>query len=392
MLIEKAAAKMLDKKILPFWKKLRDNTHGGFFGYVDFDLNVDNTYDKGCILNSRILWFFSESAIYKKDEDLASYADHAYRFLLSNFIDNEYGGAYWCVKYNGEVRDSSKHTYNQAFVIYALSSYYKLRGDEKAKNLAMELYHIIEDKCRDSLGYIESFSRDWQISENEKLSENGVMAYRTMNTLLHILEAYTELYAISHSSKVKQSMIEILSIFEERIYDKEKAKQLVFFDRDFNSIIDLHSYGHDIESSWLVDRACEIIDDEDLKRRFSLMNSKLAAEVLEEAFVGNSIINECENGKKDYTKVWWVQAEGVLGFVNEYQKNSSEKFSLAAALLWNFIEDKIVDPRDDGEWYWSLDKDNRATDSKPVVEPWKCPYHNGRMCLEIMRRKPNVQV
>ncbi|MCL2254882.1 MAG: AGE family epimerase/isomerase, partial [Lachnospiraceae bacterium] len=144
----------LEEVIIPFWKRLRDHDYGGYFGEVDSDLKIKEKADKGCILNSRILWFFANAYTLLKDESLLDYAKHAYLFLKENCLDTVNGGIFWSINYNGVPADTSKYTYNQAFAIYALSSYYEASGDEEAIKLARDLYRLIEDKCTDKIGYL----------------------------------------------------------------------------------------------------------------------------------------------------------------------------------------------------------------------------------------------
>ncbi|MBM6715910.1 AGE family epimerase/isomerase [Gemmiger formicilis] len=392
MRIAQAAQQMLTGTILPFWMNLRDDEHGGYYGLMDFDLQVDKTAEKGCILNSRILWFFARAAQVTGREDLKDHARHAYRFLQDHCLDKEYGGVYWSLTYDGQPLDTTKHTYNQAFAIYALAAYYRLTGEVQALETAQQLFALIETHCTDAEGYLEAFTRDWQPESNEKLSENGVMAAKTMNTLLHVFEGYAGLYEATLEEAVGEAMRRILDIYAQKIYAPDLHRQLVFFDEHYHSIIDLYSYGHDIESSWLIDWGCGLLGDEELSARIAAINSDLARAILEKAYRGHSVINECERGKDDLTRVWWVQAEAVLGFVNEYQKSGRTEFAAAAADVWQYITEHFVDRRPGGEWFWCLDDQARPSDRRPIVEPWKCPYHNGRMCLELMRRDPDVQV
>lgn len=383
---------MLTSTILPFWMGLRDDTWGGYYGLVDFDLRVDKTAEKGCILNSRILWFFSQTALVTGRVDLKDHARHAYRFLTDHCLDREYGGVYWSLTCDGKPQDTTKHTYNQAFAIYALAAYYRLTGEEEALDHARKLFALIEEHCTDAEGYLEAFTRDWQPESNEKLSENGVLAAKTMNTLLHVFEGYAGLYEAAPTPEVGQALHRILEIYAHKVYAPDLHRQLVFFDEHYHSIIDLYSYGHDIESSWLIDWGCGLLKDADLSARIAAINSDLAGAILRNAYRDHSVINECERGKDDLTRVWWVQAEAVLGFVNEYQKSGRAEFAAAATDVWHYITDHLVDRRPGGEWFWCLDDNARPSDRRPIVEPWKCPYHNGRMCLELMRRDPDVQV
>ena len=217
------------------------------------------------------------------------------------------------------------------------------------------------------------------------------MATRTMNTLLHVFEGYSGLYEAAREEEVRTALLRILDIYAGKVYSPELHRQLVFFDHEYNSLIDLYSYGHDIESSWLIDWGVGLLDDAELKKSIASIDSDLAANVYKTAYTKHSLANECERGKVDTTRVWWVQAESVLGFVNEFAKSGDRKYADAAADIYHFICDKMVDHRPGGEWFWQTDE-NGVPSHKPIVEPWKCPYHNGRMCLELMRRNPDVQV
>lgn len=382
----------LTEKLIPFWRSLRDDGHGGYYGYVGFDLAVDRQAEKGCILNSRILWFFANAymALAKEgitSEDLLEEARHAYRFLTEHCIDKKCGGIYWSMNYDGTPKDTTKHTYNQAFAIYALSSYYDASGDTQALNYAFSLFRLIEDKCTDERGYLEAFTREFAPQSNEKLSENGVMAERTMNTLLHVFEAYTELYRVTGDADVRERLYWILDVFADKVYNPALRRQEVFFDGDYNSLIDLHSYGHDIETAWLIDRGVEVLGDEAYEKKMSVITRTLTEQIYQTAFDGHSLANECEKGVVDEKRVWWVQAEAIVGFLNGCQKDEGQKKYLqAATAVWEYIKARLIDPRENSEWYWYVDRDGRPAEDEPIVEPWKCPYHNGRMCMEVMRR------
>lgn len=377
----------LTENIIPFWKSLRDNEYGGYYGYLDYDLKLDKKAVKGCILNNRITWFFSNAYMALGDESLLDEARHGYEFLRDKCIDKVNGGVYWSMTYDGKPEDTTKHTYNQAFCIYALSSYYAASGDTEALDLAYKLFDIIEDKCTDDLGYMEAFTADFKPESNEKLSENGVMADKTMNTLLHVFEAYTELLRVDERPAVKERLKWMMDVFADKMYNPSLHRQEVFFDREYNSLIDLHSYGHDIETSWLIDRGVDVIDDPAYREKMTPITKDLADNVYKVAFDGHSLANECERGKVDEKRVWWVQAETVVGFINAYQHaRDREEYLDAAMAEWEFIRDKQIDHRPGSEWFSEVSPDGEPNPAKEIVEPWKCPYHNGRMCLEVMER------
>ncbi len=378
--------------IIPFWKGLRDDEYGGYYGYMDYDLKVDKKAVKGCILNSRITWFFSNAYTVLRDESLLAEAKHGYEFMRDFCMDKENGGIFWSVKYDGTPEETLKHTYNQAFAIYALSSYYEASGDEEALKQAFALFDLIETKCRDEIGYLEAFNEKFEEIDNEKLSENGVMAEKTMNTLLHVFEAYTELYRVSKEKKVKAKLEEIMDTFADKVYNPALHRQEVFFDKYYHTILDLHSYGHDIETAWLIDRGVEVLGEEAYEKKLAPITRDLTNQIFHVAFDGRSLSNECEKGVVDTNRIWWVQAETVIGFLNGYEKTPERTEYLKAAKdTWEFIKTYVIDKRPGSEWFWRVSIDGVPDADKPIVEPWKCPYHNGRMCLEVMKRCERIK-
>lgn len=371
--------------LIPFWQGLKDEENGGFYGYLSYDLKLDKKAVKGCILNSRILWFFSNAYMVLGDPSLLESATHAYQFLKEHCVDDEFGGVFWSLTYDGKPEDTTKHTYNQAFSIYALASYYDASKNPEALEIAWKLYDLVESKCKDEYGYLEAFTRSFEPEENDKLSENGVIAEKTMNTLLHVFEAYTELYRVTKEEKVAKQIRFMMDIIKDKVFNKEIGRQEVFFDRTWNTLIDLYSYGHDIETAWLVDRGLEVLDNEAYINMLSPITKIITENIYNRAYIDHSLVNESENGVVDTTRVWWVQAEAVVGFLNGYQKQGDKKFLDASVDIWNYIKKYFIDKRNGSEWFWSV-KEDHTPDEKPIVEPWKCPYHNGRMCFEVLRR------
>ena len=376
MSMKKEVTNHLTNDLIPFWKKLKDKEFGGFYGYVDYNGTIEKSYEKGCILNSRIIWFFSNAYLLLKDPSLLEYARHGYEFLKEHFYDKEFGGVYWSLNHDGTVKDSMKHTYNQVFAIYGLSSFYLASGVKEALSLAFDVFNTIESKCKDEYGYMEAFTREFKVINNDALSENGVMAEKTMNTLLHVAEGYTEFYRASKDSVVKEKLEKILRIIADKIYNREKKHQEVFFDKAYNSLIDLYSYGHDIETSWLIDKTVKVLDEDEYKELIYPITEEMCHQVYITAFDGHSLANECDKGYIDENRIWWVQAETVLGFLNQYEKTGSPDYLIAAKKVWLFIKNHIIDTRPEGTGEKPL----------PIAEPWKCPYHNGRMCFEIMKK------
>ena len=375
----------LTEKILPFWERLADPEHGGFFGYVDKELNVKKDADKGCILHARILWTFATAARLLGDETYRRYAEYA-RESLKLFEDPENGGVYWSITFDGKPADTTKHTYCQAFAIYGLAAYYRLTGREEALRRAMNLFRTIEKQCTVYNGYGEAYKADFSPESNEKLSENGVMATRTMNTLLHVLEAYAELYRAGRDEAVREAGERALERLLGTMYNPEKHRLEVFFDDEYRPLLDMQSYGHDIESGWLIRDAAQTLLPAEKQAPYNAMCLDLIRSVYDRAFTDHGLRNECVNGANDELRIWWVQAETMLGFAEAWDMTREDKWSEALRTQWAAIRTMIVDKRENGEWYWSVREDGSLTE-RPMVEEWKCPYHNSRMCMRLMQKE-----
>ena len=373
----------LEQKILPFWEKLKDDSFGGFFGYMDEDLRLEPKADKGCILNSRILWTFSEAARILDRERYLPFAQQAYRFL-SRFEDPENGGVFWSVTFDGTPADTTKHTYCQAFAIYGLAAYYRLTGDAEALEKSKALFWVIETKCRDEGGYLEALKADFTPESNEKLSENGVMASRTMNTLLHVIEAYAELYRARADEEVRVAGEAALKQCLQTVYNPEKRRMEVFFDAEFRPLLDMQSYGHDIEGSWLLWDAAETMIAPEGREPFRKMCLDLMASSTERALTDHGLHYEIVDGSVNTIRAWWPQAEALLGLAFGWQETKDPIRVEQMLAQWKYIREVIVDPRDGGEWFNEVREDGTSI-GKPMVEEWKCPYHNGRMCLRLIQ-------
>ena len=373
----------LEQKILPFWKALKDDRFGGFYGFMDNHLILNRMADKGCVLNSRILWTFSTAARKTGSEEYRQYADHAMEFFR-RFEDPVNGGVYWSVTYDGKPADTTKHTYCQVFAVYALAAYYRLTGNREALDTAMNLFRIIESRCKDEAGYLEAMKVDFSPESNEKLSENGVMASRTMNTLLHVVEAYTELHRACPDIQVMVAAVEGLNQFMDRIYNPQKHRLEVFFDDDFRPLLDMQSYGHDIECSWLIWDAAERFIAREGRGPWREMCLDLLKSVTERAFTDHGLHYETVDGNVNTTRAWWTQAETMLGFEFGWRETRDPVWLSRMRTQWEYILRTGIDPREGSEWFNELREDGTLIEEKPMVDEWKCPYHNGRMCLRLM--------
>ncbi len=376
---------MLTKEILPFWLRLIDEENAGFYGLVHPDKTIEKLAPKGVILHSRILWTFSEAFLVTGEQVYLQAAEHAYHFLSGKALDQQMGGLYWMLDGHAAPLESCKHAYNQAFGIYAFSTYYSASSDEKALEIALHLFRLLEKIWRTPIGYLEQLTRDFNPEKNEELSENGCTADMTMNTVLHIMEAYTVLYEATKSKEVEEALRFTIKLLTEDMYNPEKRRLEVFFDSQMHSLLDLHSYGHDIEASWLIDRALEVLGDLDLTARTAPVTKILFDHVMQTAYTDRGVYFECEDGKVDTKRDWWVQAEAIVGILNDMRKGSDPELAMKQIdSLLSYIGREIKS--ESGEWYWSTYEDGTHDHKRELAGPWKCPYHNGRMCMEIIKR------
>lgn len=383
--------------ILPFWQGMKDQTYGGFYGRMGEDLVIDPYSSKGGITTARHLWSYSHAYNVLGDETYLTLASHAYDFFDKHILDQQEGGMLWMVDYKGEVEDDRKHVYAQAFGIYALSEYYKATKEKTVLDRAYQLFELIESKgYRSEVGtYGEEYTRAWVVKDNEMLSENGVTATITTNTLLHVLEGYTVFYDITQDPRVEEALIKIIELFVHKIWNRKNHHMRVFFDDQWEELIDLKSFGHDIEATWLLDRAIEVVlshkSADDIASDLFLSEGQqfvdeIAKQIAKVATnVDGSLNNEAENGIVDRNRIWWVQAETLVGFYNMYDRTKDQVWYERSLQVWHYIKEQLVDSRKEGEWHYGIKDDGSLMDGA-VVEPWKTPYHNLRACLEIYTR------
>jgi mannobiose 2-epimerase len=392
MLNKDEAVQMVRENILPFWQGMADRENGGFYGEADSCGNVLKTAGKGGILHARILWTFSAAYNVFKDESLKAYAAQAKDFLLSAFIDKDHGGLYWLVDHKGKVLDTRKQFYNIAFGIYALSEHFRATGDQSSLDLAFALFDIIETYGFDSStgGYIEACTRDWRSIDDFRLSDKDLNSPKSMNTNLHVLEAYTNLLRVSTDAqrgRVRAALESLLRVTLEEIVNRNWHFDL-FFDMNWRSLTGDISYGHDIEGSWLLYEAALAIGDEKLIAEVTQAALRIAEGIYAAAIdhKHGGLFSGCDSyGRIHPKKEWWPQAEAVVGFFNAYELSGERKYYDAATSIWDFIQDHFVD-REHGEWHNELSLDNKPDTDMPKAGFWKCPYHNARACLELIRR------
>jgi mannobiose 2-epimerase len=384
----------LVKNILPFWMtKSIDLQYGGFHGRIDGSGNIHYDADKGCVLNARILWTFSSAYRILGNPDYLKTAERAYDYLINHFYDNQYGGVYWLLNNKGEMKDGKKQIYAQAFAIYGLTEFYRVTGDRTSLENAISLYRLIERYSFDNEldGYFEAFSRDWGTIDDLRLSAKDANEKKTMNTHLHVLEAYTNLFRVWKDDSLRKKLAGLITVFTEKIINNTTYNLNMFFDENWNDKTDLVSYGHNIESSWLIYEAATILGDASVINRLKDICIKIAESSKEGVMSDGSMIYEkfFSTGHIDYERHWWVQAETVIGFLNAYELSGKEEYLNLSMSAWRFISDHIID-REKGEWYWSVDNNMKQNVKDDKAGFWKCPYHDSRMCLEIIERHLGV--
>lgn len=376
--------------ILGYWeKKTVDHEFGGFVGQRDHSDRLISNMPKGSVLNSRILWTFSAAYAFTGKQTHRDLAERAYQYIRTFFYDQHFGGVYWSVDFNGQPLDTKKQTYALAFAIYGLSEYYKISADQEALDLAVKLYQDIERYCfdKDNGGYFEAFGRDWQEIKDLRLSEKDANEKKTMNTHLHVIEAYVNLYGVWQTDGLKSQIKNLLSDFQNRIIDSASKHLILFMDENWESKVHIYSFGHDIEASWLLLEAAESIRDEDLINCYKRIAIELAEAVLQGLDTDGSIWYEhnLTTSHLNKEKHWWVQAEAMVGFINAWEISKDDSYLKVAERLWEFISEYVID-HENGEWFWGRTEDLALMEDEDKVGFWKCPYHNTRACLEIIRR------
>ena len=410
---------VLENNILRFWlEKMIDHENGGFYGRIDGHGQLHPEAEKGAILNARIMWSFSAAYRVLGKQEYLEAATRAKDYFIEHFIDYEYGGVYWSLDYMGNPLDTKKQFYAIGFAIYGLSEYARATGDREALDFALQLFDGIEEHAfdRENNGYIEALTRDWQPIADMRLSEVDANYPKSQNTHLHIIEPYANLYrclkefqAASSCNyvpsigavlplditvprelfvRVEAALRNLIGIFTHKILNPDTHHLDLFFEMDWTrGEGHLESYGHDIECSWLIHEAALVLGDTDLLKRVEPIVTSIAKASEKGLNPDGSMIHEAnlDTGEKDDDLHWWVQAETVVGFMNIYQYFGDDEALQKAVRCWQYIKQNLID-WDGGEWHWSryANGDLNTCDDKAGF--WKCPYHNSRMCLEIIER------
>lgn len=379
---------VLTANILPYWmNRMVDEQHGGFYGRITGTEELMPQAEKGAILHARILWTYAAAYRLLHRSEYLAMATRAKSYIIDRFLDRDFGGIYWSLNYKGEPLDTKKQIYAIGFAIYGLSEYHRATGDAEALKVAIRLFRDIEQHSFDPLknGYCEALTREWKEMADMRLSEKDANERKTMNTHLHILEPYTNLYRVWKDDGLKLQLRNLITLFTDRILDSETCHLQLFFDDDWNSKYRIVSYGHDIEASWLIHEAALVLGDADLLAKVEPVVKRIATAAAEGFTSKGGMIYEknLDTHHLDADRHWWVQAETVVGYMNLYQHFGEEDALQKALDCWEFIKARLMD-KDHGEWYWSIRADDTVNREEDKAGFWKCPYHNGRMCMEVM--------
>ncbi len=380
----------LKENILPFWKKyMVDEEFGGFYGEIDFNMNVIKDAPKGLILNARLLWTFSTAYAFTKDNDDLAMAQRAYEYISTHFYNDTFGGYYWSVDHEGRPHDTKNQIYALAFALYGLSEYYKISREPDVLAKAISIFNQIEKHAFDKEhnGYIDAFASDWSDMDDIRLSAVDMNSKKTMNTHLHIVEAYANLYQVWNDKVLKNKLKNLIRIFLDIITSSEDYHLDLFFDEKWNKEAAVISFGHDIEAGWLIHESALVHGSEQLIEEVEKWVPKITDAALEGLSPIGGLYHETERLSKhvDEQLEWWPQAEAMVGLLNVYQVTKDQKYINKALQIGRFTHDYIID-KENGEWHYRVDKNGRPVDSYVKAGFWKCPYHNGRACIEILKR------
>ena len=410
---------VLENNILRFWlDQMMDYEHGGFYGRMTHDGELHPEAEKGAILNARILWAFSAAFRVLKHPEYLEAATRAKDYIIEHFIDQEYGGVYWSVDCEGNPLDTKKQFYAIGFMIYGLTEYARATGDREALDYALDLYDCIEEHAfdREHNGYIEACTREWGRIEDMRLSDLDANYPKSQNTHLHIIEPYTNLLRCLKEAQAQEScdyvsaigsvlpvgisvppqtisevegaLRNLVDIFTEKILNKETNHLDLFFGMDWTrGAGHLESYGHDIECSWLLHEAALVLGDQQVLNKVEPIVQAVAQASAKGLRPDGSLIHEAnlDTGYVDDDLHWWVQAENVVGCYNIWQHFGDEEALNRAEKCWHYIKKQLID-YEHGEWYWSRHANGLLNTKDDKAGFWKCPYHNSRMCLEIIER------
>jgi mannobiose 2-epimerase len=377
------------QNILEYWSKFTlDIENGGFIGQIDSNEIINVEAEKGSVLNARILWSYSAAYQLTKNEGYRNTAKRAFDYILKHFYGTEFGGIFWSVNSDGSPKDTKNQIYAIAFVIYGMTEYYAISKEEKALEIAINLYKKIQEYSYDPIhkGYLEAFTCDWKNIDDFRLSDKDANEKKTMNTHLHIVEGFANLYKVWKNDTLRKDIIELLEVIDTHFINEETGHLRLFFDENWVEKPDVISYGHDIEAAWLLLQCAKISEDTALIARYKKHAIQLTDVTKEGIDEDGGLWYELkpQNNELVAEKHWWPQAELMIGFFNAYELTGETTYLDVVLKNWNFVKKYIIDSKN-GEWIWGVNADYSVIE-KDKAGFWKCPYHNSRACIELIHR------
>ncbi|MFO7869069.1 MAG: AGE family epimerase/isomerase [Bacteroidales bacterium] len=382
------------KNILHFWQNDAINPEDNqFYGEISGNGIPITNSSKGIIMYSRIMWSFSAAAQFYSNPDYIHTADIAKSFIESSFFDANYGGFFWEVDHIGKPLVKKKQVYAQAFIIYAYTEYFLATHDFHILEKAMTVFHLLENNCRDTKngGYFEAFSETWDKLHDVRLSDKDLNEPKGMNTNLHVLEAYTRLYKATKDPQVLSALEDLIEIFCTKIIDSNNHVT-IFFSENWEAKTHEYSYGHDIESSWLIWEAIIATQNKQLQIQYKPLVIEMAETFLAEGLDASQSAVLYEKNtftqKIDSDRHWWVQAEAMEGLTHAYVLTKNTLYLKTAYNIWQYIHNHIIDKKN-GEWFWRVSSTNIPYNEEQKAGQWKGPYHNSRALINMISHIQN---
>lgn len=376
------------RRIIAWWAE-KSPVRDGFVGEIDAAGDPRPDAHRSVVLYTRLLWFFSAAHAHSGSPLCLDLARRAADYVTARFIDPRHGGLFWMVDAAGQPMDRRKQAYAQAFGIYAFATHFAASGERASLESAVALHDVLETHFRDPVGggYWEARAEDFSPIADMRLSARDLNAPKSMNAHLHALEAYAALYRVHRTTPIAVALEGALGLMIDRIFDPGAGHLRLFFDRDWRSLDRTVSFGHDIEASWLICEAADALGDAAWRKRARDAALRLAESALAEAVGPNGELFEERrgDGRVSEKRVWWIEAEGLVGFLNAFALTGDMRYMEAGQCLWRFIQNHQID-REGGEWRALSALDPPANPPEPQAGAWKCPYHTGRAMMEMERR------
>jgi mannobiose 2-epimerase len=398
------AEAMLRRDVLGVWfPRAVDRERGGFHSNFTRDWKPAPSDGKFSVFQARMTWVAAQVAMRRPDlrGQFLPVASHGLDYLDGVLWDREAGGFYWGLDDAGRVTPrftDGKHLYGMSFCLYAAAAAYKATREPKALALARRAFRWMDGRAHDRAhgGYFEWLTRDGRVVKGkggsgrvEATPVSGFpLGYKSMNTHIHLLESFTELYGVWRDRTLRRRLEELLAIVRDKISVEPGAMGL-YFTNDWRALPGHDSYGHDVEAAYLMLEAAEALGrkgDAATERTAKMLVDHALAYGWDETFGGFFREGTAAGEAEDTRKEWWVQVEGLntLLLMHERYGRDTDAYFKAFQRQWEFIRDRQVD----GEFrglYDTVGRDGTPTDT-PKARIWKAAYHDGRALLNVTER------